>query len=320
MLNRRQLRIKTLQALYAFHQSHNDSIAIGEKELTHSIDRIFDLYFYLLSLIVEMKDLAEKRIEESKNKLLPSEKDLNPNTRFTDNQAIKFIVNNRQYITNIERRKVTWHDNQEMIKTIFKNFVASDLYKEYMSAEKNDFYTDKKLMMALFNDFIYESEDLETILEEKSIYWASDLDLVGSFIVKTISSIKKSGDEETPLLKNVSFTLGLDYEDKAYVVDLFRKTINYDKDFEQLIEKQTKNWEMDRIALIDMLLMKMALCEVQYFCSIPVKVTLNEYIEISKYFSTPKSRVFINGILDKIILIMKDENKIKKTGRGLIDS
>lgn len=320
MLNRRQLRIKTLQALYAFQQSHNNSIAVGEKELTHSIDRVFDLYFYMLSLLVEVKAVAERKIEEAKNKHLPTERDLNPNTKFINNLVLNTIEGNIQYIDNVESRKSNWSDQIDYVRSLFKRFSESECYINYMNTEENNLKEDKDLVTDLFSEFIFDSEDIESILEEKSIYWASDLDLVGSFILKTVSMMKKTATEATPLLKNVSFRNGIVFEDREFVVDLFRKSINYDKDFEELIKKQTKNWEMDRIALLDMLLMKMALCEIMYFNSIPVKVTLNEYIELSKYFSTPKSRVFINGILDKIIVILKETDRIKKTGRGLIDS
>lgn len=320
MLNRRQLRIKTLQSLYAFQQSGNDSIAIGEKELLHSIDRIFDLYFYVLAIAVEMKHFAQKRIDEAKTKLMPTYDDLNPNMRFVENFALTLIETNKNYIENIEKRKINWSDNNNFIRNLFAVFSESKVFQDYMNAEVSDFKNDKEIITVLFNDFVLESEDLNSLLEEKSIYWVSDLDMVGSFIIKTISELKKNTDTDGMLLKGVYFNQGINAEDKEFILDLFRKTIKRNAEFEELIKKQTKNWELERIALIDILLMKMALCEVTEFSSIPIKVSLNEYIEISKYFSTPKSRMFINGILDKIVIELKNNNKISKTGRGLLEN
>lgn len=319
MLNRRQLRIKTLQTLYAFYQSGNNSLASGERELSHSIEKVFDLYFLVLSLVVEAKYKAKRKIEENKNKYLPTQDDLNPNTRFIDNTFIKQIENNKEFVKNCESRKISWSDNQDYVKKIFKLFEESEVYKNYMRSE-GGYNKDKEVVAALISDFVLPSEEMESLLEEKSIYWVSDLDLVVSYILKTIKGFKPTTTEDSRLLKGVSFNNGLSMEDREYTIDLYRKSINHNSEFEELIKLKTQNWELDRIALLDIILMKMALCEVLYFPSIPVKVTLNEYIEISKYFSTPKSKVFINGILDKIIRSLKENNKIKKTGRGLVDN
>lgn len=319
MLNRRQLRIKTLQTLYAFYQSDNHSLASGERELSHSIEKVFDLYFFVLSLAVEMKNKAERKIEEKKNKYLPTKEDLNPNTRFVDNAFITQLENNKEFIKNCENRKISWADNQDFVKRVFNLFEESEAYDQYMNSE-GGYNKDKEIVATLFTDFVLPSEEMDSLLEEKSIYWVSDLDLVVSYVLKTIKSFKPSTTEDSRLLKGVFFNNGLIMEDREYTIELYRKSINHNNEFEELIRSKTQNWELDRIALLDIILMKMALCEILYFPSIPVKVTLNEYIEISKYFSTPKSKVFINGILDKIIKNLKQNNKIKKTGRGLVDN
>ncbi len=319
MLNRRQLRIKTLQTLYAFYQSGNNSLASGERELSHSIEKVFDLYFFVLNLVVEVKNKAERVIEEKKNKHLPTKEDLNPNTRFIDNAFINQLENNKEFIKNCERRKISWADNQDFIKKTFRLFEESEVYNHYMNSE-GGYNKDKEIVAALITNFVLPSEEMDSLLEEKSIYWVSDLDLVISYILKTIKSFKPSTTEDSRLLKGVSFNNGLSMEDREYTIDLYRKSISHNDKFEELIKSKTQNWELDRIALLDIILMKMALCEILYFPSIPVKVTLNEYIEISKYFSTPKSKVFINGILDKIIKSLELNNEIKKTGRGLVDN
>lgn len=314
ILSRRHLRSKGLQALYAFFQSDNADIAKGEKELLVSIDKVYDLYLYQLSLITEIIRYAGRMAEEGKQKKLPTPEDLAPNTRFIDNQVIAKLNINRPFLKALEARKINWINEQEFIKKFVLAIKESEEYKEQLSSEDSSFEADKNFLIQIYKSCIADSEQLQQYLEEHSIYWMDDMELVNSMIVKTIKSFSEASGEFHPILP-----LYKDEEDdKKFIVDLFRKTILNNKEYEELIAEKTQNWDVERIALMDILIMKMAICEVLNFPSIPVKVTLNEYIDISKRFSTPKSKVFINGILDKIIIDFKTQDRIKKTGRGLL--
>lgn len=315
MLSRRHLRSKALQTLYAYFQSDNHNVAAGEKELLHSIDKVYDLYLYQLSLLPELVDFAKIKTEEAKNKRLPSSDDLNPNTRFIDNRIIQKLRENRNLKNAINGRKINWVGEQEIVRKLYSIIKESAEFKEYLASEEDSIENDREYLNKIYKKYIAESEDLEYYLEEKSIYWSDDWELVSSAVVKTIKSLNDDSDEFqaiSPLYKDED-------DDKQFVIDLFRKTILNNSNYEEIIAEKTKNWDVERIAMLDILIMKMALAEVLNFSSIPVKVSLNEYIDISKRFSTPKSKLFVNGVLDKIILELKSQNKIKKTGRGLIE-
>lgn len=314
MLNRRHLRIKVMQALYAYFQSHNHEVAIGEKELLKSINKLYDLYIYILLLVMEVFEFAEHRMEENKLKRLPTQEDLNPNTRFVDNTVAKMLMDSPYLKREIEARKLSWADEKELIRKIFRDIREDEHYEDYMNAPSTDFEKDKQMVIRVFKHHIAGHEHLHFLYEEHSIFWASDLDVVNTAVLKTLQGLKEGDDLNwlLPLYKDVE-------DDRKFVIDLYRKTIVHSEEYSQLIETKTKNWEMDRIAVLDILLMKMAVSELLNFSSIPTKVTLNEYIEISKDFSTPKSKIFINGILDQLLADFKRENKLDKAGRGLME-
>lgn len=315
MLSRRHLRVKVLQTLYAYFQSENSSVHAGEKELLHSIEKVYDLYLYQLSIFPELTHASSNILEERKKKRLPTREDINPNQRFVNNKAIAALTANSELTRVLEKRKINWVGQQELIRKVFFEIAGSPEYAAYMNAEEESFEADKNFLIKIFKYYIADSETLEHFYEEKSIYWLDDFELVNSMVLKTLKGI-------TP--ENVStFTLAGLYndeeDDKAYMLELFRKTIENNKEYEALVSAKTQNWDVERIALMDILIMKMAVCEVFNFPSIPVKVTLNEYIDISKRYSTPKSSTFINGVLDKLVATFKTEGKIKKTGRGLLE-
>lgn len=314
MLNRRHLRIKVLQALYAFFQSEEEDFNRTEKELFSALDRIYDLYLYLLLSFSELKTVAEIRIEDKKNKIRPSDKDLSPNLKFTENQVFKQLQENRQLRRLAEEQKVSWSGdaNREMFKKIFSQISESEAYFSYMTSTENSYEEDQHFVLNLFKTDIANSELIYHFFEEKSIHWLDDIDLACSMVLKTVKSMKPGETPEMlPLFK--------DPEDEIpFVKTLLRKTVVNDKENVALIDELTKNWEIDRIAKMDIILMKMAITEFQEFSNIPTKVTLNEYIEISKFYSTPKSNGFINGVLDRAIERLIAENKIRKAGRGLI--
>ena len=317
MLSRRHLRIKVLQSLYAFMQSHNDRLDYGEKELLRSLDKLYEIYIYQLSLLVEIVDYAKKRIEENSRKFYPTKEDLNPNTRFVDNRFIRQLTVNKSYNAYVDKYKVSWVDEEEMIRKLYIELRSSKFYKEYMEGPDTSYDIDKDFVIKIIKKIISESDSLHFYYEEKSIYWADDFYTANYLVIKTIKGFNEKQNELTPLptlFKNNSD------EDKQFLVNLFRKVILRSDEYFKMIEGKVKNWESDRLAVMDILLLKMALAELLEFPSIPVKVTLNEYIELSKMFSTPKSKVFINGILDKMISELKRNNEIKKTGRGLLEN
>jgi len=315
MLNRRHLRIKVLQALYAYFQSNEDNFRRTENELMQAVERIQDLYLYLLLSFSELKSIAENRIEENTKKIRPSEEDLNPNTKFIDNKIILLLEENKELRRLSEECKVNWvgDEHQEMFRKMFLTIKDSEIYFEYMNNESKTFEDDKAFALELFKVEIANSELLYNFFEEKSIHWIDDIDLACSMVLKTLKSVNEGEVIELlPLYK-------VDDDEQDFIRDLLRKTISMDKENEALIDELTKNWELDRIAKMDVILMKMAITELQIFNNIPTKVTLNEYIEISKFYSTPKSNGFINGILDKAIDRLQAEKKIVKIGRGLMN-
>lgn len=314
MLNRRHLRIKILQILYAFEQSSGQTLAKAEQELMHNIRKMYEMYIFLMLIMIEFRDVAERRIEDNKKKRLPSEEDLNPNMRFTENKLLAQLSENKALAALSEKHKVNWMGKGELLRNFFRKLTDTEEYRAYMEADENNYEKDKEVVVRLFKRHLINFSDLHEFFEERSIYWVDDLDLVASMTIKTLKSFTEDSDEHHELLP-----LWKDPEDEMpFVKSLFRKTITYSEDHEALIRKHTENWELDRIAMMDVILMKMALTEAREFPQIPVKVTLNEYIEIAKYYSTPKSSNFINGVLDKVFADMKETGTIKKLGRGLI--
>lgn len=327
VLNRRHIRIKVLQTLYAFSQHDDKDIIWAEKELFRSIELMYDLYISLLLLFPEVKIKAEHRIAENKKKRIPTEEDLHPNLKFIDNQIIKIIEESAELRKKSKERKVNWMDDekQELIRKMFNNIRQTETYFEFMNNEKLGFEEDKAFMSQLFRVEIANFQLLYDFLEEKSVYWLDDIDLTCSMVLKTIKKFEPSNTDQTnsilPLYKSEEGDDGekkVINEEKEYMVKLLRETIRTRPENLKLIAGLTKNWELDRIAKMDVLLMELALTELVTFNNIPTKVTLNEFIEISKYYSTPKSNAFINGILDKAITKLEKEGKIKKIGRGLM--
>ena len=314
MLNRRHLRIKVLQILYAFFQSKEIDVVKAQNELLLSVERMYDLYLYLLLTIPELKRAAETNNENRKNKLRPNESDLLPNLKWVENSLILKIEESKELNKVSSARKVNWlgAENQEIFRKMFLQVKDSETYFEFMENGLKDFEEDKKFALALFKNEIINSEFLHNYIEDKSIYWLDDIDLCCSMALKTLKTA--APDKEISILSLYKE----DDDEKEFILNLCRNTIEMDVENEKLIEILAVNWEVDRIAKMDVLLLKMALVELQTCSSIPTKVTMNEYIEISKFYSTPKSNLFINGILDKAISQLTKEKKIKKSGRGLV--
>ena len=313
MISRRQLRIKALQTLYAYYKSGSEEMSRSEKELHFNIDKAYSLYHYLLLLIIDVVLYAESRIELARNKRIPTKEDLDPNTRFIDNRLVEQIRNNTQLLRYVEQQKLNWANYPELIRELYKHLVVEEEYLNYMSSETNTYADDKRIITHIYTHLIFSSELLASILEEQSIYWNDDLEFITSMIVKTFRKFREEDGPDKELMQ-----LYKNQEDREYVIRLFRLSILNREEYVEYIKQNTRNWDLERIAFMDILIMQMAIAELIGFPSIPTKVTLNEYLEISKFYSTSKSNVFINGVLDKVVMQLKEEGKVVKSGRGLI--
>jgi len=313
MFSRRLLRIKVFQTLYAYHKVEGKTYASSEKELLHSIQKSYELYHLLMLLVLDVIDYAESKIELAKQKNVPTEADLNPNTRFIDNQLAAQLRNNRDLQKYKLKRSVSWVQYPEIIKNLFIFFTESDLYHTYMKETEQAYKYDKRLVERFYSDVVMNYEDLYTNLEEQSIFWIGDVDFVINMIVKTLKKFVADQSGGGSLM-----TMFKEKDDEDYVRTLLRKTIQHEEPYLEMIKASANNWELERIAFTDSLILQLAISEAIEFSSIPTKVTINEFLEIAKLYSTQKSSKFINGILDNIFAGLKKEGKIKKSGRGLI--
>ena len=313
MISRRLLRIKALLVLYAFNRKKGDSLESAEKELLLSLKKSYDLYHLLLLLIIEIIDVAEEKIEIARQKQIPTNEDLNPNTKLIDNRLVKQLSVNQQLKNYSKKTGLSWRDYIELPRKYYNILKDSDIYKEYMSSGKSSYAEDKKFVARLFDLILMESEELESVLEEKSVYWNDDLDFVSIMVDKTIRQFKESTVDDHSLMP-----LYRSDEDEIFVKTLLRKTILNSDTLMELIDSNTTNWEIERVALMDTLVMQLAITEIMEFPEIPVKVSLNEYIEIAKFYCTSKSSTFVNGILDKIVREIREKKMFSKNGRGLI--
>jgi N utilization substance protein B len=300
-------------ALYAFNRREDENLAQAESELMFSIGKSYDLYHYLLLLVLEIADIATEKIDQALQKRIPSHEDLNPRRRFIDNQLITQLRKNIEFKTYISSRKLSWVNNSHIPRLLYNKMIVWEVYEEYMAAENSNYPSDKKFISRLVTELFPNSEDLCSSLEEQSIYWNDDMEYISSMVEKTLKKFKTDSGEKTPLMP-----LFKNDEDEEFVKILFRKAILHSKKCSELIDKNTTNWEVDRIALMDILVMQLAITEILEFPEIPVKVTLNEYIEIAKYYCTSKSSTFVNGILDNIVKEIRDEGLFNKFGRGLV--
>jgi N utilization substance protein B len=249
-----------------------------------------------------------------KNKLLPSQEDLDPNTKFVDNQVLNLLSQNLALLEKVESDPIYWDDNPEIQSKLLRQIQDSDLYEDYMKNAKSSFIDDRKFISALFAEFIAPNEDVHSFLQEKSIYWSDDFASVNLAVLKTIKSFKLESDKYARMLP-----LFKSEDDKLYAFNLLKRTLVNSTEYKKYIVETASNWGEDRISDMDQLIMQMAICELLNFETIPVKVTLNEYIEVSKDYSSQKSKVFINGVIDKLVIRFKKENKLKKIGRGLVE-
>jgi N utilization substance protein B len=311
MLNRRHLRIKVLQALYAWSQSSERSIVRSEKDFLKSLKRIEELYVLLLLYIVELRDFANNHIQDSKHKKLPSENDLSPNTKFVDNEFLAQLVDETRLMIKASDFKLSFSGKHEMIRNVFFKISKSEDYINYMSNPDRSYEEDKKIVLKIFSKQMVDVELFQDYLRDEDIFWEDDLPFITSMITKTIKDSTSDGIILLSLFK--------DKDEESFAMNLFRKAITNSDRFSKLISEKVKNWEIDRVAQMDLILMQMALTELIEMPTVPIKVSMNEYIDLAKYYSTERSKKFVNGILDTLVSELIKEGTIKKTGRGLIE-
>ena len=313
MISRRIIRTKVLQILYAYYSSEEKSLNNTEKELFFCIHKTYDLYHYLMALVIDIADYAESRIEIKRNKHQPTHEDLHPNTKFVSNLFIQQLRSNRQLNAYLNQTKLSWVNHPDLIKELYLIMIESEIYDSYINNEIRSYAEDRKFIEKIFNKIFLVSEELYQVLEEQSIYWNDDIEFVISVITKTLKRFNEFSDSDQRLMPMYK-----DDEDREFAKELLRKSIINHDELQSLIKVHSSNWDVERIAFMDILMMQLAITEFLYFPSIPTKVTMNEYIELSKFYSTEKSRNFINGILDKTLKDLKKEGKISKAGRGLV--
>ena len=314
MLNRRLIRIKVMQTIFSFKGGESDSFDKEQKFLMHSLDNIYNLYLLLISLLIEVQKKSEDHLDKSSKKHLATKEEKNPNRKLVNNEVLLMLRNNVLIQDELEQRKIAnWDLDSEYVDIIFREILASDLYEKYMETKTTSFKEEKDFVVDVFSEIIAPNNKLFDYLEDKNLTWIDDLPVVNTAILKLLRKVKQQSLSSYFIPK-----LYKDIEDKEYAIDLFKKTLLNQSKFSEIIKDKTQNWDADRIATLDTVLLKMAICEIQKFPSIPVKVTINEYLEIAKEYSTPKSSIFINGILDKLIKEYQENDTLNKTGRGLM--
>ena len=307
MINRVLIRLKIVQIVYAYYQNGGKNLDTAEKELFFSLSKAYDMYNYLLLLMVEITKQAEKKQSAAKSKLLPTAEELYPNTKFVDNRFIAQLEVNKQLVEFSETQKKTWENESEFVKRLCEKIMDSDIYKEYMASETSSYEEDRELWRKIYKRIIFNNDELDQVLEDQSLYWNDDKEIVDTFVLKTIKRFDEKNGAKQELLPEFK-----DEEDQDFARRLFRRTILNADYYRHLISENTRNWDLDRVAFMDVVIMQIALAEILSFPNIPVSVSLNEYVEIAKLYSTPKSGSFINGTLDGIVNALKNENKLNK--------
>lgn len=312
VLNRRHIRVKVMQSIYAMHQKSSDDIEKEEKFLRQSIDNIKDLYLIMLTSMTEIRKKEIVFLEASSKKHLATPEEKNPNKKFVNNAVLQLLEENSSLNSALEKRKINnWSMNDDYILILLNDIKQSKLFEKYMSTNITSFEEDKQFVIDMFTELIAPNEKLYEYLEDDKLTWIDDIPLVNTQIVKQLQQISETSEYRVPKLYK-------DEEDMEFVSLLFRNTVLNEVELAKQYIDKTPNWDADRIAEIDTIILKMAICEFFKFPSIPIKVTINEYLEIAKEYSTPKSSIFINGILDNLVKEFQTQNKIIKTGRGLM--
>ncbi|MDR0823670.1 MAG: transcription antitermination factor NusB [Prevotella sp.] len=307
MINRVLIRIRVVQILFSCSQNETTDLKKAESELLLSLQKSYDLYFYLLSLMVELTNAYAQKVDIRRSKFIPTKEDISPNTKLINNKFISQLSQNTELVKYLADRPFSWYDQESFVRKLLDNILKSEAYKEYIANPSFQYEDDRELWRKIFKQIICTDEELYSILEDESLYWNDDIEIIESFVLKTIKRFDESkgtAQELLPMFKDDS--------DREFAIKLLRESLLGGNEYRKLIDKYTKNWESERIAQMDMVIMQIAIAEIAEFPAIPISVTLNEYIDIAKSYSTAKSASFINGILDSIVKELKEEKKIIK--------
>ena len=312
MLSRRLLREKVVKSVYSHVQSEGVTISTSEKELVKSIDCAYDLYFHLLSLIPHLARYAEERIDIGLNKKLPTYEDLHPNRKFVENRLIARLEESEALAAECKRRKLSWKGCEDLVRTLYNTLVQQEFFRQYMASESSSFKEDAALVSNIFMNMLEEDEALEAVLEEQSIWWGDDLGFILTMASRTVLGVRES-HADIKLMEEFKCDEDLDYAKR-----LLRDSLAGYERISRIIDRTMNNWDIERVALMDNIILVVAIAEAESFASIPTRVTMNEYIDIAKYYSTDSSSSFINGVLDRVIATLTEEGKIVKSGKGLL--
>ncbi len=308
MINRVLIRLKIIQIVYAYYQNGSNNLDAAEKELLFSLSKAYDLYNYLLLLMVDLTECASNRIENAKLKKLATVEDMHPNMRFVTNKFIAQLQKNKMLLDYQDRQKRSWLiDHEEFTKQLLDKIQNSNIYNEYMAKTDSSFEDDREFWRVLYKSFINKNVELEDLLEEMSLYWNDDKEIVDTFVLKTINRFDEKNGADQQLLPEFK-----DEDDQTFAVRLLRRSVLNCDEYRRLVSENTRNWDINRVAFMDVVIMQVALAEILSFSNIPISVSLNEYVEIAKYYSTPKSSSFVNGTLDGIVKKLRKEGKITK--------
>ncbi|PKP30273.1 MAG: transcription antitermination factor NusB [Bacteroidetes bacterium HGW-Bacteroidetes-16] len=319
MLYRRHLRIKVLQALYSWYTGSAEDLGSGEKQLLQSVNKIYELFIWQLSFIIELRRFADVRMEENKQKFYPTDEDLKPRLNFIQNKVLLALEQNLDFKRKDAAFKTNWGSEEGIVRKFFNELKEKDFYNAYLLNENLSLEDDKRFLIKLVDLLLADFDLLKSFYEEKSVHYTDGYDLVNILLIKfidTVSSDFISGSLLPDIYKSEN---GSGEEDMQFLKRLYRHVITRDEELAEILKLKTNNWDYERVPMMDIILLKMAIIEFQEMETVPVKVTLNEYIELAKYFSTPNSKTFVNGVLDRLIREFKEEGKIKKIGRGLVE-
>lgn len=307
MINRELIRIKVVQITYSYFQNGSKSNEAAEQELLFSLSKAYDLYNCLLMLMVEVNRMALRTLEmrQSRQRRLGDNTPLS--TKFVDNRFILQLESNRQLKEFADNQKRSWADEEDFVRKLYKQIEESETYKAYMESPEQSYAEDRELWRHIYRENICSNDDLDAILEDMSLYWNDDKAIVDTFVLKTINKFSEQSDASQPLLPEFR-----NESDKEFAARLMHRTLANAEYYQDLIASTTRRWELKRVALMDRVILQVALAEIISFPNIPVSVSLNEYIEIAKMYSTPKSARYINGTLDNIVKRLTEENKLIK--------
>ena len=307
MINREIIRLKVVQITYAYYQNQGKNIETAEKELFFSLSKTYELYNYLLMLMVAINHIAERAVDTAQSRYERIKEGEAPSRKFVDNRFMLQLEENKQLLEYADQQKKSWADEEELVRSLYREIIETDYYKEYMASEESSYAEDRELWRKIYKNIICNNERIESLLEDMSLYWNDDKYIVDTFVLKTIKRFDPKNGANQELLPEFK-----DEEDREFAHRLFRSTLLNADTYRRLISENIRNWEFNRIALMDLVIMQIALAEIVTFPNIPLSVSLNEYVDIAKIYSTPKSGSYVNGVLDAVAKKLIAEGKLNK--------